>query len=53
MALRGAPQDGYAGHPSNPEMTLITALIPTVDGYHGSQNLYLRTGGADPAPRIA
>jgi len=43
MALRGAPQDGYAGCPSNPEMTLITPLIPTVDGYHGSPNLYFCT----------
>jgi hypothetical protein len=33
IALRGAPQDGYAGRPSNPEMTLITALTPTVDGW--------------------
>jgi len=32
-ALRGAPQDGYVGRPSSPEMTLITALTPTVDGW--------------------
>jgi hypothetical protein len=29
IAPRGAPQDGYAGRPSNPEMILITALTPT------------------------
>ena len=52
MALCGAPQDEYAGCPSNSEMTLFTAVTPTVDGYHGCPNLYLHTRGADPAPRI-
>jgi hypothetical protein len=38
IALRGAPQDGYLGRPSNPVMTFITAINPTVDGYLGSPN---------------
>ena len=42
-ALRGALQDGYPGHPSNPVMTFITALNPTVDRYLDSPNLNLRT----------